>query len=297
YNISNEAGVYLHVDGFEEYLNRSDSNVLQSPTSVAKLPPNTAVRTTRRKTSVKAEPQPSSSQLVNRSCRLASKKSLDGEMDQENVAQEAKTNNVKFEANVAKTPAAQSTRKDPGETSCSSKVLESKKGELVQSAYNTRRSARLLEKCMADLSLKITETLGKHEKIEETEQKVSVHEKNSAESSVTAPTSPPLPLEEAINQSQFPRPDKSASKKSAMKVDNVGTTNKENSMEMNIVNDSDNGESNDETKKKKKVETDEENLGDVSMRQLVKMVKELSIKSSNNRAALLILPGNNQIAE
>ncbi|XP_048598146.1 uncharacterized protein LOC125579009 [Brassica napus] len=258
------------VDGFEEYLNRSDSNVLQSPTSVAKLPPNTAVRTTRRKTSVKAEPQPSSSQLVNRSCRLASKKSLDGEMDQENVAQEAKTNNVKFEANVAKTPAAQSTRKDPGETSCSSKVLESKKGELVQSAYNTRRSARLLEKCMADLSLKITETLGKHEKIEETEQK---------------------------NQSQFPRPDKSASKKSAMKVDNVGTTNKENSMEMNIVNDSDNGESNDETKKKKKVETDEENLGDVSMRQLVKMVKELSIKSSNNRAALLILPGNNQIAE
>ncbi|CAG7911070.1 unnamed protein product [Brassica rapa] len=84
-----------------------------------------------------------------------------------------------------------------------------------------------------------------------------------------------------------------------MNVDNVGTTKKENSMEMmmNIVNDSDNGESNDETKKKKKVETDEENLGDVSMRQLVKMVKELSIKSSNNRAALLILPGNNQIAE
>ncbi|KAF3499501.1 hypothetical protein F2Q69_00044700 [Brassica cretica] len=52
-----------------EYLNRSDSNVLQSPTSVAKLPPNTAVRTTRRKTTVKAEPQPSSSQLVNRSCQ------------------------------------------------------------------------------------------------------------------------------------------------------------------------------------------------------------------------------------
>ncbi|KAF2537355.1 hypothetical protein F2Q68_00022605 [Brassica cretica] len=111
YNISNEAGVYLHVDGFEEYLNRSDSNVLQSPTSVAKLPPNTAVRTTRRKTTVKAEPQPSSSQLVNRSCRLTSKKSLDGEMDQENVAQEAKTNNVKFEANVAKTPAARAQGK------------------------------------------------------------------------------------------------------------------------------------------------------------------------------------------
>ncbi|KAL0751413.1 hypothetical protein Bca101_033416 [Brassica carinata] len=140
------------VEGLEEYLNRSDSNVLQSPTSVAKLPPNTAARTTRRNTSVKAEPQPSSSQLVNRSCRLVSKKSLDGEMDQENVAQEAKTNNVKFEANVAKTPAARSTRKAPRATSYISKVLESKKGELVQSAYSTRRSTRLLEKCMADLS-------------------------------------------------------------------------------------------------------------------------------------------------
>ena len=103
--------IILQVDGFEEYLNRSDSNVLQSPTSVAKLPPNTAVRTTRRKTTVKAEPQPSSSQLVNCSCRLTSKKSLDGEMDQENVAQEAKTNNVKFEANVAKTPAARAQGK------------------------------------------------------------------------------------------------------------------------------------------------------------------------------------------
>ncbi|CAF2344180.1 unnamed protein product [Brassica rapa] len=101
-------------------------------------------------------------------------------MDQENVAQEAKTNNVKFEANVAKTHAARSTRKAPGATSCSSKVLESKKGELVQSAYNTRRSARLLEKCMADLSLKTTETLGKPENIEKTEQKVSAQENSPA---------------------------------------------------------------------------------------------------------------------
>ncbi|CAH8358687.1 unnamed protein product [Eruca vesicaria subsp. sativa] len=116
---------------------------------------------TRRKTAVKAEPQPSSSssQLVNRSCRLTSKKSLDGEMDHENVAQEAKTNNVKFE----KTPATRSTRKALG-SSCSSKFQESKKNELIRSVYSTRRSTRLLEKCMADLSLKTTENLDKPEK-------------------------------------------------------------------------------------------------------------------------------------
>ncbi|KAL0735697.1 hypothetical protein Bca4012_011907 [Brassica carinata] len=167
------------VEGLDEYMNQSDSTVLQSPTIVAKLPPNTATRTTRRKAAVKAEPQPSSSLLLNRSCRLMSKKSLDGEIDQENVAQEAKTNNVKFEANVAKTPAARSTRKATAEPSRSSKVQESKKGELVQSAYSTRRSTRLLEKCMADLSLETTETLDKPEKIEETEQIVSAQEKNS----------------------------------------------------------------------------------------------------------------------
>ncbi|KAL0887735.1 hypothetical protein Bca101_011718 [Brassica carinata] len=167
------------VEGLEEYMHQSDSNVLQSPTSVAKLPLNTATRTTRRKAAVKAEPQPSSSLLLNRSCRLTSKKSLVGETDQENVAQEAKTNNVKFQANVAKTPAARSTRKATAEPSRSSKVQESKKGELVQSAYSTRRSTRLLEKCMADLSLKTTETLDKPEKIEETEQIVSAQEKNS----------------------------------------------------------------------------------------------------------------------
>lgn len=168
--------IILQVEGIEEYINQSDSNVVQSPTSVARLPPNTA---TRRKTTIKTERQ-SSSLLVNRSCRLASKKSLDGEMDQENVAQEAKTNDVKFEANVvAKTPAARSTRKATAEPSRRSKVQESKKGELVQSAYSTRRSTRLLAKCMADLSWKTKENLDKAEKIEESELKVSAEEKNS----------------------------------------------------------------------------------------------------------------------
>ncbi|KAL0823626.1 hypothetical protein Bca101_047303 [Brassica carinata] len=156
------------VEGLDEYMNQNDANVLQSPASVAKLPPSTAARTTRRKTAMKAEPQ-SSSQLVvvNRSCRLKSK-SLHGEMEQENVDEESKTSNVKIEVSVAKTPAARSTRKASAAASCKSKVQESKKGELVQSAYSTRRSTRLLEKCMADLSLMTKET----------EQKVAAQEKN-----------------------------------------------------------------------------------------------------------------------
>ncbi|CAH8381394.1 unnamed protein product [Eruca vesicaria subsp. sativa] len=141
------------VEGLDEYMNQCNSNVLQSPTSVAKLPPSTATRTTRRKTAVK---------------------SLDGGLDQENM-----NKNVKFE--VAKTPAARSTRKKASAVdSCGSKVQESKKGDLVQSGYSTRRSTRLLEKCMADLSLKSKETLDKPEEIEETEQEVSAQEKNPA---------------------------------------------------------------------------------------------------------------------
>lgn len=53
-------------------------------------------------------------------------------------------------------------------------------------------------------------------------------------------------------------------------------------------------ETGEEAKKKKKLGIDKENLNSKSMRQLVKMVKELSIKS--NRTALQILPGNNQTA-
>ncbi|KAL0677372.1 hypothetical protein Bca4012_005353 [Brassica carinata] len=119
------------VEGLDEYMNQNDANVLQSPASVAKLPPSTAARTTRRKTAMKAEPQ-SSSQLVvvNRSCRLKSK-SLHGEMNQENVTEESKTYNVKIEVNVAKTPAAWSTRKASAAASCKSKVQESKKEQKV----------------------------------------------------------------------------------------------------------------------------------------------------------------------
>lgn len=131
-----------------------------------------------------------------------------------------------------------------------------------------------------------------------------------SEGSVTAPTSS-LVLEDALVETtaplspfvagsvsaQFPRPNKSASKNSAMKLVNVDNTSKENSMEMmmNVVNGESKGE--EAAKKNKKVEFDEKNLKNVSMRQLVKLVKELSIKSSSNRTALQMLPGNNQIAE
>lgn len=137
---------------------------------------------------------------------------------------------------------------------------------------------------------------------------------SESEGSVTAPTSPSLLLEEAEVKTaplspfaaesisaQFPRPNKSAattpSKNSAVKLVSVDNNNKENNMEM-MVSVSDNGEINAEAKKqKKKVEFDEENLKDVSIRKLVKMVRELSINGSNNRTALQMLPGNNQIAE
>ncbi|CAN6811478.1 hypothetical protein HID58_050807 [Brassica napus] len=542
------------VEGLDEYMKQSDSNVLQSPTSVAKLPPSTATRATRRKTTV-VKPEPQSSRLTS--------KSRDGELDQENMIK-----NVKFD--VAKTPAVRSTRKASAAASCGSKAQESKKVEMVQSGYSTRRSTRLLEKCMADLSLKTKETLDKPERIEQTEQEVSAQEKNPAgseertedaevilgrdlsasmekewevlknddytppvlehantettsdnkesknletfeslvqvdhqvteqaveekdsepektntfheetmvdqtdgdseaesegdsgvdsdgtisevdsdqadhqeievatqendseaekiitldedkmvetdgdseseqegddsgidsngtiseadsnqvdhqeteqatqendsetekinafdedtmveqtggdsdtesegdddsgaasdgtiseadsyqaiqgtdiadgkvilpesEGSISAPTSPlvleeapvetapvsPFVAEESVS-AQFPRPNKSASKNSAMKLVDVDNTSKENSMEMMMMNVF-NGESKGEeaAKKNEKVDIDEENLKDVSMRKLVKMVKELSIKSSNNRTALQMLPGNNQIAE
>lgn len=146
----------------------------QSPTSVAKNLPSaarTAARTTRRKTT-KDDTQ--SSELVTRSC-LVTSKSLAGEMDQENkntnmlqdpsvpqsrrraaatsVAVKLDVTDIKPEANVSKTPAAaRSTRR-------AQVAASSKKDETVQRVYSTRRSVRLLEESMADLSLKTKESL------------------------------------------------------------------------------------------------------------------------------------------
>ncbi|CAF1706821.1 unnamed protein product [Brassica oleracea] len=124
---------------------------------------------------------------------------------------------------------------------------------------------------------------------------------SESEGSVTAPSSPLLLLEQAEVKTAPLSPFAAESispKNSAMKLVSVDNNNKENNMEM-MVSVSDNGEINAEAKKqkKKKVEFDEENLKDVSIRQLVKMVRELSIKGSNNRTALQMLPENNQITD
>ncbi|CAH8259124.1 unnamed protein product [Arabidopsis lyrata] len=165
------------VEGMDEFMDPSRD---QSPTSVARNLPSaarTAARTTRRKTT-KDETQ--SSELVTRSCYVVSK-SLAGEMDQENknmnmlqnpsvpqsrrraaatsVAVKLDVTDMMPEANVSKTPAARSTRRAQAAAS-------SKKDESVQRVYSTRRSVRLLEESMADLSLKTNVPAKKHEDVE-----------------------------------------------------------------------------------------------------------------------------------
>uniref|UniRef100_A0A1J3D7W0 Uncharacterized protein n=1 Tax=Noccaea caerulescens TaxID=107243 RepID=A0A1J3D7W0_NOCCA len=148
------------VEGIDEFVNRSESTCDLSPTSVAKNLPSaarTAARTTRRKTT-KYETQ--SSELVTRSC-LVTSKSLSGELDQENTnanvlqnpslpqsrIRAAAATSVAINLEATATPAARSTRKAQAAAS-------SKKEESVQRVYSTRRSVRLLEESMADLSLK-----------------------------------------------------------------------------------------------------------------------------------------------
>ncbi|EOA30391.1 hypothetical protein CARUB_v10013512mg [Capsella rubella] len=149
------------VEGVDDFMN-------QSPMSVAR----TAARTTRKKAS-KDDTQ--SSDLVTRSCYVASK-SLAGEMEQENrdtnmllnppvsrtsaaatsVAVKLDVTDDMPEVNVSKTPAVRTTRRAQAAASC-------KKDESVQRVYSTRRSVRLLEESMADLSLKSNVPAKKHE--------------------------------------------------------------------------------------------------------------------------------------
>lgn len=133
-------------------MNQCESTRDLSPTSVAKNMPSaarTAARTTRRKT--KDETQPT--ELVTRSC-LVTSKSLAGELEQENrnanVDPSLPQSRRRVAATVAmnleesKTPAVRSTRRaQPAAAS-----------ESVQRVYSTRRSVKLLEESMADLSLK-----------------------------------------------------------------------------------------------------------------------------------------------
>ncbi|KFK37755.1 hypothetical protein AALP_AA3G025700 [Arabis alpina] len=144
------------VEGIDEFMN-------QSPISVAKNLPSAARTAARRKTT-KDETQ--SSELVTRSCYVTSK-SVAGEMEQENrnlnvlqnpsVAMKLEVTDMELEANVSKTPAARSTRRTQVPAS-------SKKDESVQRVYSTRRSVKLLEEYMADLSLKTKENINEPKK-------------------------------------------------------------------------------------------------------------------------------------
>ncbi|CAN8269736.1 unnamed protein product [Cochlearia groenlandica] len=144
------------VEGIDEFKNRSESTFELSPTSVAKAAASaarTAARTTRRKT--KEETQ--SSDLVTRSCYVT-RKSLSEEMDQENInttnvpqsrgrrVVAAASIAVNLESNVCKTPAIRCTRRG-------------KEAVSVQRVYSTRRSVKLLEESMADLSLMTKESV------------------------------------------------------------------------------------------------------------------------------------------
>ncbi|CAG7890735.1 unnamed protein product [Brassica rapa] len=167
------------VEGIEEFMNQSESTRDLSPTSVAKNMPSaarTAARTTRRKT--KDETQPS--ELVTRSC-LVTSKSLAGELEQENrnanVDPSLPQSRRRVAATVAmnleesKTPAARSTtRAQPAAAS-----------ESVQRVYSTRRSVKLLEESMADLSLKTNVPSKKKEDAESEGSKLQVKSEDNAE--------------------------------------------------------------------------------------------------------------------
>ncbi|CAH8325544.1 unnamed protein product [Eruca vesicaria subsp. sativa] len=168
------------VEGIEEFMNQSESTRDLSPTSVAKNMPSaarTAARTTRRKT--KDETQPS--ELVTRSC-LVTSKSLAGEMEQENrntnvdpslppSRRRAAVASVAVNLEESKTPAVRSTRRaQPAAAS-----------ESVQRVYSTRRSVKLLEESMADLSLKTNATSKKKEDADSEGSKLQEKSEDSSE--------------------------------------------------------------------------------------------------------------------
>ncbi|KAJ0244566.1 LisH domain-like protein [Hirschfeldia incana] len=169
------------VEGVEEFMNQTESTRDLSPTSVAKNMPSaarTAARTTRRKT--KDETQPS--ELVTRSC-LVTSKSLAGEMEQENrntnvdpalppSRRRAAVTSVAMNLEESKTPAVRSTRRGAQAAAVS---------ESVQRVYSTRRSVKLLEESMADLSLKTNVPSKKKEDAESEGSKLEAKSEDSSE--------------------------------------------------------------------------------------------------------------------
>ncbi|XP_018434006.1 uncharacterized protein LOC130501098 isoform X2 [Raphanus sativus] len=173
------------VEGIEEFMNQSESTRDLSPTSVAKNLPSaagTAARTTRRKT--KDETQPS--ELLTRSC-LVTSKSLAGEMEQENrnanvdpaLPPSRRRASVAMNLEESKTPAVRSTRRG----------AQAAASESVQRVYSTRRSVKLLEESMADLSLKTRESLNvpskKNEDVAESEEGSKLEKPQGSEEAIS----------------------------------------------------------------------------------------------------------------
>ncbi|TXG48691.1 hypothetical protein EZV62_024566 [Acer yangbiense] len=122
------------VEGLEEILKQSqlpEKMVPESPSI-----PRTATRTATRRKPIKEEPVTQPTTRTRRTTR----KAIDQDLDLENK-------NV----NLAQTPAAPASRRRAPAASARSKV---EAGSVQQGVYSTRRSVRLLEKTMEELSLK-----------------------------------------------------------------------------------------------------------------------------------------------
>ncbi|CAN6564591.1 unnamed protein product [Malus baccata var. baccata] len=125
------------VEGIEELLNQSPQKTMNGSLSI----PRTAARTSARRRPITEEPE--SSQPLTRNHRGGIRRAVAEEVVDLEMAEV-----------VPKTPAAPSTRSRAPAASARQKTETQKETASVQkSVYNTRRSVRLLEKTMANLSL------------------------------------------------------------------------------------------------------------------------------------------------
>ncbi|XP_068331223.1 uncharacterized protein [Pyrus communis] len=125
------------VEGIEELLNQSPQKTMNGSLSI----PRTAARTSARRKPITEEPE--SSQPLTRNRRGVTRRAVAEEVVDQEMAEV-----------VSKTPAAPSTRSRAPAASARQKTDTQKETASVQkSVYNTRRSVRLLEKTMANLSL------------------------------------------------------------------------------------------------------------------------------------------------
>ncbi|KAJ0013493.1 hypothetical protein Pint_21610 [Pistacia integerrima] len=196
------------VEGLDELMNQSQSpektTVTESP-----LIPRTANRTSTQRKAIKEDPE--TVQPMTRT-RRTTRKTLDKDLEQENqnvnvgetpavpasrgrkpAASASKKTGTQVKDNVVQemscgveteTPMAQTGRRRAAQVGSTRRKLEE---EPVQRVYSTRRSVRLLEKSLADLSLKDEEKEEpvKMDVLDETEEKdaskVSLEKKNDSE--------------------------------------------------------------------------------------------------------------------